>query len=222
MPVSAKLDPISRDISVMISETLSPQARSAILAQAAREAIDEAAEINRRSIGRVPERDIYVDGALGKPVETVRPDGVVVAEFDLTGDMVAWIDRELRRASPRLTGRYQRSHTWFADGIEFDPSAGAPEGADEIVALSLVPYARKIERGASRQAPEGVYEITARKAAGRYGNIARIKFSFRSARGSSMLGSWAKSTRISHRGHASAVTRDDWLTRQPAIVIMVR
>jgi hypothetical protein len=49
--------------------------------------------------------------------------------------------------------------------------------------VSTVPYARKIERGLSPQAPDGVYQVVAVLAQKRFGNVARIRFSYRALPG---------------------------------------
>ena len=48
--------------------------------------------------------------------------------------------------------------------------------ADEYVFINTVPYARKIERGSSSQAPDGVYQAVAMLARDRFGNVARITY----------------------------------------------
>jgi hypothetical protein len=67
----------------------------------------------------------------------------------------------------------------LADGAEVDPSGANVPPADEYVFINTVPYARRIERGSSSQAPDGVYQAVAMLARGRFGNIARITYSFR-------------------------------------------
>ena len=84
--------------------------------------------------------------------------------------------------SPVLTGRFAKSHELFADGVDTENPNIAPP-AEEYVFLNTQPYARKIERGRSPQAPDGVYQAVATLAQRRFGNIARITFSYREVRG---------------------------------------
>lgn len=176
----ARLDTFSRELQVMVSEVLSPEVRSALIADAAREALADAQATNREALGRDAPFETFVDSRPGAALETVNPDrGVIVFAFDVTPDVMEFIGRMLVLNSPVLTGRYQDSHRLFADGVEverFDPALDA----EEWVFLSALPYSRKIEAGLSDQAPDGVYEATAVMAQRRYGNVARITFGWSS------------------------------------------
>jgi hypothetical protein len=170
----------------MVDKTLSPQARSGLIARAARQALGEAQAQNRQALGRVPEHETFVDRRKGAALESVDPDrGVIVFAFEVVtvaSEMMAEIGRLLVVNSPVLSGDYQRSHRLYADGVEverFDPAAQA----QEWVFSTPIPYARKIERGLSDQAPDGVFEAVAAHVARRYGNIAAIKFTFRDVDG---------------------------------------
>jgi hypothetical protein len=197
MAVIARIGPIGRDIAVIIRDELSPAARSRALAQFAREKIDEARAANRRALGKEPPHEVFVDGRRGASLESVRPDGVIVAEFDLISDLLGFVSELLWMHSPVKSGRYRRSHRIFADGAEVGVVAdntralAAPGGrwtsrirdAREWVFVSVVPYARRIERGWSRQAPDGVYQAVAALARRRYGNIAKVQFTYRGVTG---------------------------------------
>ncbi|MFC5421954.1 hypothetical protein ACFPOB_20540 [Bosea eneae] len=175
-----RIDSFSREINLMVSEALSPAARSALVADAAREALAEAQAVNRAALGRDTPHEAYVDGRRGAPFEGVNPDrGVIAIEFDISIDVFDFIGRLLVLHSPVLTGAYQDSHQLYADGVaveRYDPAARA----EEWVFLNVQPYARKIERGLSSQAPDGVYQSVAELARRRYGNIAAVKFTYRS------------------------------------------
>lgn len=192
MAVSARIESFDKDISVIISEDLSPAAASRVFAELAQEQISETDEVNRRVLGRIPPRKTYVDGRESADLKSVRPDGVIVAEWELVSDALFFIAEELKKISPVRSGRYQASHTLFADGVEIDVGAEIPQ-ASEYVFLSAVIYARKIEgfpgrKPQSPQAPKGVYEITALKAAGIYGNQAKIKFGWRKPFSGALIG----------------------------------
>lgn len=218
--LQTRVEPIDQDIQVILSD-FSPKERSAVLAQFARETLLQAQAEMRQTLGEVPEHTTTVDGARGAKEEQVRPDGVIVYEFQLVTQMFAWIDDQLVKASPKKTGRYSKSHTFYADGDEADPSN--PPAASEYVFLSLVPYARKIERGQSKQAPDGVYQAVALLARRRFGNAAKISFGYRSASGGD-LGKWASTAsamRLARRTRRRAKPQE-WLTRQPAIIITLK
>ena len=176
--VTTRIEPIERSIMLAIREGEPPAERGRRLAGYARQALAEAQEVNRRATGVVPPHSTYVDGRLGAPLESVKPDGVIVFEFDLLNDLFEWIGEMLVANSPVLTGRYASSHAFFADGVKVEPGADLPE-AGEYAFVSTTPYSRKIERGLSPQAPEGVYEAVALLARRRFGNIASIRFSYR-------------------------------------------
>lgn len=182
--VVTKVEPIDRDLEVIFKDDLSPKARSQALASFAKEQLVEAQRVNRAAIGRVPRHETIVDGRRGAKEGDVRPDGTIVYDFELLQDVFRWIADMLERNSPKRTGRYARSHVFFADGIEADP-AKPPEDAEDFVFASTVAYARKIERGLSRQAPDGVYQGVASLAARRFGNLARIRFTYVSLAGKS-------------------------------------
>lgn len=181
MAVVTKVDPIDRDIQLMLNETLSPAAQSKALADFARESIAEGDETNRLILGRIPPRKTWVDGSEGGSLDRVRPTSVVVAEWELVGDILSKIAEELRKISPVRSGRYQASHTLFADGVEVPVGQTIPP-ASHYVFLSDVAYAIKIEGVAGRppespMAPQGVYQITAAKFRG--DNRAKVRFEWR-------------------------------------------
>lgn len=224
MAVRTRVESIARDVEVALSEELSPQAQSRALAQFAREQIDEAKQTNRAALGRVPRYVVAVDGRAGGLLDEVRPDGVIVAEFEVLNDALAWIGEQLLHHSPVRSGRYQASHTLLADGVEIEWGATIP-AAEEYVFINTQPYARKIEAGRSSQAPDGVYQAVATLAARRFGNIAKITFGYRVPLFGAVHG-WANSASAArhaarNRRHAGATSssRAEWLRRQPAIIV---
>lgn len=183
MPVTTRVESIEKDIAIILSQDLSPEAMSMAFVDFAQEKITEADNINRQILGRIPPRKVYVDGREGAALATVRPSGVIVAEWELVSDALFFIGEQLKKVSPVRSGKYQASHTLFADGTEIEIGKEIPLAA-EYVFLSAVIYARKIEGSPGRkpqspQAPKGVYEITALKANGIYGNQAKIRFEWR-------------------------------------------
>lgn len=176
----ARLTNFGRDVQLLVDRTLSPQARQKLAASAARKILADAQQTNQRALGVVPPHRTFVDGRANAPLESVNPDkGTIVFEFSLINELLQWIGEQLVLHSPVLTGQYARSHVLLADGVEVDPDGKIPP-AETYTFVNVVPYARKIERGLSDQAPDGVYEVVAVLAQQRFGNIARVRFTYRS------------------------------------------
>jgi hypothetical protein len=223
MAAVARIEPLTRDIQTIIRADLSPAVRSRVLAQFARETINEAAEINRRAFGKVSPYQTFVDGRRSETLDRVRPDGMIVAEFDLISHLLGFVSEQLWAHSPVKTGRYRKSHRIFADGALVGEVANntralvAPGGrwtsgmvdAREWVFVSVAPYARRIERGWSPQAPDGVYQAVAALARRRFGQVAKVQFTYRA-----VIGLYGSAPR-----RRSRQARAD--TQQPAIVIII-
>lgn len=181
MGVRTKIDPIDRDVKLIVDELLSPAGRSKQFAEAAQEFLDDADNTNRQVLGRVPRHHTFVDGREGVALASVRPDGIIVREYELIFDVLVFISDILRTMSPvgrgpdkrpGHPGFFKASHLLFADGREVAVSETVPD-ATEYVFLSSAPYARRIEKRST------VYEMAAAKAAARFGNIARVSFGWR-------------------------------------------
>lgn len=221
MSLSVKVQPIDKDLAVLFPDVFSPAARSAMLAQVARTALADAEAQDEAVLGVVPTHVTYVDGSAGASEDGVRPDGVIVYEFSLVSDVFLWIDEQLQIHSPSRSGRFSRSLKLYADGVEVDPSGPIPD-AVEYVYLNTQPYSRKIERGFSPQAPNGVFEAVAALARARFGKLAKISFTYRAVVGGE-IGQWAASAsakRLAARKRRSKSM--EWLTQSPAIVITVK
>lgn len=221
MAVKTRIDAFDRDIALIIERDLSPKGQSAALANFANQELARGQARNRSALGFVPPHRTFVDQSEGAPVESVKPNSTVVFEFELLETALAVIGEMLVKASPVKSGRFQRSHLLFADGVEVEPGR-IPPNAEEYAFLSSVPYARKLERGLSPQAPDGVWHATAVLAARRYGNIARIRFGFRSLPAGA-IGAWsqtasARALAKNIRGGRESL-HTEWLTRQPAIIV---
>ena len=215
-----RVQPLRIDLRVAFDKLMSPEARSKLLADFAREKRDDALATNAKETGGAPpEYDTFVDGVAEAPLERVRPDGTIAFSFHLMGEALTWIDQQLIGASPKLSGLYSKSHVLFADGTECD-TANPPQ-ASEYVFLNLQPYARKIENGLSRQAPEGVYEAVAALAQQRFGRLAKFRFTYRAPTSGAVV-DWthSNSRKLRRKRHTRAALRRDM--NQPAIVITVR
>lgn len=189
MALTVKADPIALDIELMLNESLSPKAK----AEFAREQIEDVKQYDARILGRVPKVTVVVDGRNGASLESVKPNGVIVATFDVSNvDALAWIHQQLRAHSPVSHGydpdpnvEYLDSHKLFADGQEVSIEGPFPP-ARRFVFVNTTPYAKKIERGASSQAPDGVYQAVAILAQPRFPDM-DIQFEYHSGGAYSLM-----------------------------------
>lgn len=213
--LKTRVESLERDVALLIREDLSPEAQGKLFADAAREIILEVDRANDAAAGRDLEYQTFVDGREDESLSTVRLASTVVATWATETAIFADILDLLRNKAPVLRGRYRDSITLFADGQPADPDS--PPKASEYFFAATVPYARKIERGQKGYSPGAVFEGVAAVAGKRFGNMGRVRYGFRSLQGGA-IGAWAATTTIGRRGR----TRQEWLTRQPAIIITLR
>jgi len=200
MSIKTRIEPVGTFIEALVREDLSSAAQARAVGRFAREQLADAQATNRMILGRVPPHKTFVDGREGARPEDVRPGGKIVFEFDLIEDVLRWIANELVLRSPFRTGQYARSHTLFADGREIRLGEQIPF-AMEYSFTNAVPYARKIEIGTTRagrafviQVPNRIYERTARDARARFGNMAKISFTWRGVVGGAQPAAGARGT----------------------------
>lgn len=228
MAIKARVDVFTRENLFSPAGGLSPQDISAQFAAAVARDIAEIDADNASAAGRALPHHTFVDGAETDNLARVRPDGVIVATWELGAEVVRYVWDQLQRAAPRRSGRFAKSQRLYADGVEVD----TPEdtiGAAEVVIASTVPYARKIEGQFSKKGgawatnPNGLYHATAALAASKFGNIAKIKFESREVVGGGTdLEKWASghTAMIGHeRKREKQHARD---SRQPAIIVTFR
>jgi hypothetical protein len=182
MAVKVRIDPVDRDVKLLVDELLSPAARSRLFAEGAQQMLDEADQVNRSVLGRIPRSQTYVDGHEGAALASVKPSGgVIVREYELVIDVLVFILDMLRTISPigrgpdkraGHPGFYKASHALFADTVEVPLNGVIPE-AREYLFISDAPYTRRVEKRHT------IYEMTAAKAAQRFGNIAKVTFTYR-------------------------------------------
>ncbi|HVI28864.1 hypothetical protein [Hansschlegelia sp.] len=121
-----------------------------------------------------------VDGRQGAALESVDPDrGRILFLFHVaSNELFVWIADMLVRHAPRLTGRYADSFRLFAGGRQIEVGEALPK-ADEYAFLNVQPYAGRLERGWSGQAPDGVLQAVAALAKVRYADVAQVRFTYR-------------------------------------------
>lgn len=144
-----------------------------------------------------PQPVVVTDGMPRRAPEQVREFGKIewIARADAV-EVAKWINAQLFRLSPVRSGRYRQSHIWMVNGAQVSNWSTYRPG-DRIQIVSTVPYARKLEgrparttgagrnrkrtpglRGASKQAPQGIYRVVHRLALARYGRSLFIDFKY--------------------------------------------
>lgn len=150
-----------------------------------------------------------VDGQTGAREESVRADGVITYLYPRLDAVVQYAMEVLFELSPVLSGLYRTSHTIFVGGTVV-PNLKGWTGGDDIVITNTVPYSRKIELGVMKMrvpASAKVYNQAAKKVRQRFGNVAKIGFTYRG-----IVGGGVSSTRAGNKSDL----------RYPALVISER
>ena len=123
----------------------------------------------------------FVDGREGASFESVKAFGNIRVTFDSLSVIVQWIYEQIYKLSPVRTGAYRADHQLYADGSLMGLTLGdviiLPPGTQLVEMFNSKPYARRIEHGWSRQAPDGVYEITAAAAQQHFRGV-QIQFDY--------------------------------------------
>lgn len=151
----------------------------------------------------------FVDGRKGAREEAVKPNGVIIYEYQRLDLVVQFAFEALFDKSPVLSGAYRTAHTLFLNGA---PAANlaAWKAGDDVAISNYVPYARKIEAGKMKMRVPGtdhVYAQAAQVVNARYGNVAKVHFTYRGISGGGSVGG--------RKGNRSDV-------RFPALVISER
>lgn len=172
-----------REIFVSIENLTGPQA-SAALASLAAEKRDEVIALDHPSSVTT-----YVDGREGAPLASVKPDGTVRFEFSYLDEIVRAVLDMLVSASPFAPKRsnanppthYRDEHAVFLDGVEVTALPERIPPNSECVIANLQPYARKVEKGFGPNllSAHGTYEAVANLSKRRYGNMAKIIYTWR-------------------------------------------
>jgi hypothetical protein len=162
----------------------------------------------------------HVDGVLGAPESAVKDGGVIVYDYGRLDVVAEYALDVLRQLSPVDKGDYVRNHVVMINGVTVDNPDNANSRAlaswkpgDRITISNRMPYTRKIEIGRKGYRAHGhVYEKAAQIVAGRYGNLAKVFFTYDKApKGEVYAWAWGKSD------HSQK--HQEWLTRQPTLVI---
>lgn len=174
----------AQQIDIAKSNLLGPARRQLMVATAVA-ARDQALATDTAILGHPPAVTQIVDGRQGAPLESVKPGGTIVFLFAVGAPLLAAaFDLAIEtamRLSPVLTGRFRESFRMLINGQQRDAEAGAPvvlaEG-DLVEITNLQPYARKLEKGASHAAPNGIFEVAATVVRARYGGVVNVEFAY--------------------------------------------
>lgn len=217
MPTSVKFPIIDLKTVFVGNGAFSPETRAKAFAEAAKKDILEIDASNDRALGYDVKYQTFVDGRATENFSGVEDTSVIVARWELTPGVIAYIDELLANSGPFLKGNYRNMRAIYADGVQIDDPQKAT-GAREVMFMSLVPYARKIERGKKGYAPGHVYEAVAAMAKARFSNVAMIKFTYAEPEGlAPWLDAWA-ATSATARMQRKTKGKDN-PRRQPAILV---
>lgn len=130
-----------------------------------------------------------VDGVRGAREEQVRGDGTIIYAYPRLDEVVRVALELLFDLSPVLSGAYRMNHQLFVDGVEARNLAGW-DGQGQIIIANPMPYSRKIELSKMTMRVPGsdhVYEQAEFALQQRFGNQARIFFTYRGLMGGAVL-----------------------------------
>lgn len=126
----------------------------------------------------------FVDGRANAPIEAVKPNGVILIQYprlDLVAQFAMETLHRLSPVGPPEGGHYRDSHTLFLNGAAVSNLKGYKSG-DEVTISNPIPYSRKIEIGMMKMRVPGTEQVYQRSVSivnRRYGNLARVVFSYR-------------------------------------------
>lgn len=147
---------------------------SALLARTAREVLASAIADGSGS----PVYRRFVNGAEGRPEESVKAPGPILYEFDWMQDVATYVLAFLRARSPRFRGHYQEHHFMMAQGRRIERVEDIPPGV-ELIITNDEPYARKIHVGAKGfRVSKGIYENARQALQSKFGELIYVELKF--------------------------------------------
>jgi hypothetical protein len=170
----------TRQVDVFVSRALSPQARSAALAEAARRGVADLI-----SSGRAPPRyRRFVDGVEGAAESAVKPDGAIVYRFEYLAEVITFALGYLQGRAPTGSGAFRRGFFLGLDGkfvraAAFNPQTMGP--VREVMIGNVEPYNRlvDVQRAGTRvlkyRVPPDLYADAVRTLRGRFGKMVEIR-----------------------------------------------
>lgn len=181
---------------------------------------------NAEAFGRPVPYTTKVDGVETKNLFVAKSNSRIEVKWDFGLEIVEWIYELLVRVAPYGSKpkrspeiHFRNSFRIYADGKEINDTKDA-FGAREVLIVSVVPYARKIERGLKGYAPGRVFQEVAALAKLRFTNTARIKFIYAEPEGPApLLDSWAEQNAAKEPSNRKTVMKYAKNRRNPAILI---
>lgn len=173
----------------MIAAELSPAARSAKLAEFARQGVAGLVASGRAS----PTYCRFVDGAEGAQESAVRPNGLIEYQFSYIADVVLFALVFLRARSPvgpgapksrEAPGPFRDAFMVGVDGRPVPAASFQPRSVPlnaEIIIYNRQPYSRKIDvqlvgrKSLHFSVPPGLFDDCVRAVRRRYGNTVTAK-----------------------------------------------
>lgn len=161
---------------------LSGESRRKEFIRVAKNEFNRVNEHNKRIMGVDPQVRQIVDGILGKSLEAVNQNGVVVWQWGIHLQIIDEAYTLILYHSPIEQVEtdpihYKDYHKLLVNGQEVHPPVEI--GVNDVVKITnLLPYARRIERGWSPQAPDGVYALVAEILREKYGKLFDIEFDY--------------------------------------------
>jgi hypothetical protein len=147
--------PTLRTVAIDASRLLPPREQSRLLAEHARRARDALIAEGRAA----PQFLTYVDGRLGAPEESVRPDGAIRYVFSTIARAAAFALAYAEGTSPVLSGDFRRAWIVVVNGARWSGNlATIPPGA-VVHLVNTSPYARRLEVGRRDRKPGLGYKL---------------------------------------------------------------
>lgn len=170
------------------------ESHAAAMERAARATFRDAQTRNKAELGFEPPHQWFVDGRASDNLRGVKRGGRIECRFDVAGGLlekaVDLAIAEFMRLAPvgsppedKHPGLYRRSLRMMVNGAQRDASRERSgvvrlKRGDVVTLTNLLPYARRLERGWSRQAPNGILEKVAMIVRRRYGSLLNVRFSW--------------------------------------------
>jgi hypothetical protein len=165
-----------REIRIATAD-LEPAAINAELAKFARQELAKAI-----ADGASPQYDRFVNGREGAAEETVTAPGPIVYVFNNWPVIITTALEELRKRSPKRSGRYVNSFIVLANQVPVADFRPIPAEA-EVIIFNAQPYTRRIEVGANRSTGKRHFDATKSVMSRRYGVAFRFETKFLDIRG---------------------------------------
>lgn len=215
----------------LIGADLQGPLRKEMLRRAAQEAFGKSRAQNLAALGYPLPESLSTDGVANKPPEEMRIGGASTLTFGQPAARIIPFTLELlERVSPRGRSnskpdeeRYYRNHAVFIDGQRLEAPYLMPLDWTRMVFVNLRPYDRKIERGLSKQRPNGVYEaLVLPEVQKEFGDLYYVSFNYEGGLVAAYGKRSTRGTYVNRAGQRKSRRRkisDAARARKPAIIV---